>query len=266
MNKLILENDKITNEILDDSIKYDIFTNDRFGITSLTIELIDDTELELEYNFKENTKMETIILANKNININIFEKIKGVNSKLRTTYHIKENSIVKVYKYNDVDEIKEYTIINLDEENAKIEYNLKTITKKSENYDILTYHNSKNTKSKINPNGVNIKEGQLKFNTSSFIPKNMINCEAIQNNKIINLTNNECIINPNLYIDEYDIVASHSAWIGTFEEEILFYLQSRGINKKEAIKLLVKGFLTNKLEIQEEEKEKITQTIDKYWR
>ncbi len=266
MNKIILENDKIIKDNLENSIKYDIFTNDTFGITSLTLEIIKDAELEIEYNFKKKTKLETIIIVNKNVNLHLFEKINGENAKIRTKYYLKENSNSIISKFNNIKEIKEYTIINLDEEMAKIEYNLKTIAEKEENYDILTYHNASNTISTINPNGVNIENGKIKFNVSSFVPKGKIKCDASQNNKIINLTDNECIINPNLYIDEYDVVASHSAWIGSFKEEEIFYLESRGIKKEEAIKLLVKGFLINKLEIKEEEKENMKNIIDKYWR
>ena len=266
MNKIILENDKIKKEELDNSIKYDLFTNDTFGITSLTLEITKDTSLELNYDFKENTKIETIIIVNKNVNLHLFEKIKGTNAKLRTKYYLKENSNTTVSKFNDIEEIKEYTIIYLEEPKAKIKYNLKTIAQKEENYDILTYHNASETISEINPNGVNIKDGKIKFNVSSFVPNKIIKCDASQNNKIINLTNNECIINPNLYIDEYDVTANHSAWIGTFKSDELFYLMSRGINKQEATKLLIKGFLTNKMEITEEEKELIKNTIDNYWR
>ena len=266
MNKIILENDKIIETNLDNNIKYDIFTNDTFGIASLTLEITKDTDLEINYNFKDKTKIETIIIVNKDVNLRLFEKINGKYAKLRTKYYLKENSNVKTSKFNNIKEIKEYTIINLDEENANIEYNLKTIAEKEENYDILTYHNASNTTSIINPNGVNIKEGKIKFNVSSFVPKGKIKCDASQNNKIINLTNNECIINPNLYIDEYDVTANHSAWIGTFKEDELFYLESRGINKSDATKLLIKGFLANKLEIKEDEIENIKNIIDEYWR
>ena len=34
MNKIILENDKIIETNLDNNIKYDIFTNDTFGIAN----------------------------------------------------------------------------------------------------------------------------------------------------------------------------------------------------------------------------------------
>ena len=266
MNKIILENDRIVETTLDENIKYDIFTNDTFGIASLTLEIIEDTDLEINYNFKDKTKIETIIIVNKNVNLRLFEKINGKYAKIRTKYYLKENSNSIISKFNNIKEIKEYTIINLDEENSRFEYNLKTISEKEEAYDIITYHNASNTTSVINPNGVNIKEGKLKFNVSSFVPKGKIKCDASQNNKIINLTNNECIINPNLYIDEYDVVANHSAWIGSFKEAEIFYLQSRGINKEEAIKLLIKGFLTSKLEITEEELENIKNIIDEYWR
>lgn len=266
MNKIILENDKIIENEINESIKYDIFTNDTFGITSLTIQIEKDTELEINYNFRENTKIETTIIVNKNVNLQLFEKINGENAKIRTKYYIKENGNVTISKFNNIEEIKEYTIINLDEEKAKIKYNLKTIAHNEENYDILTYHNANNTISEINPNGVNINDGKIKFNVSSFVPKGIVKCDASQNNKIINLTNNECIINPNLYIDEYDVTASHSAWIGTFKEEELFYLESRGIKKSDAIKLLIKGFLTSKLEIDEKELENIKNIIDEYWR
>ena len=266
MNKIILENDKIKEENLEKNIKYDIFTNETFGITSLTLEIKESSNLEIEYNFKENTKMETIIIVNENVNLRIFEKLTGKEAKLRTKYYIKENAKVKISKFNNIEEIKEYTIINLDGEKSEIEYNLKTIAIKEENYDILTYHNKKESISKINPNGLTLKEGKIKFNVSTFIPKDITGCDASQNNKIINLTDNECIINPNLYIDENDVTASHSAWIGTYKKEELFYLESRGIEKQEATKLLTKGFITNNLEITEAEKEQIKTIIDNYWR
>ena len=62
MNKIILENEKIKTKELDNNIKFDIFTNETFGITTLTIEINENTNLELNYNCKEETKLETTIL------------------------------------------------------------------------------------------------------------------------------------------------------------------------------------------------------------
>lgn len=266
MNKIILENDKIKSKELDDNIKYELELNDFLGVSLLKIEVLNNTNLELEYNFIEKTKIEVQINVNKNINLNIYEKLTGKKSKIRTKYNLKENSNVTVSKFNDMESINEYVIITLEEENSKIKYNLKTIAKEKEDYDIITYHNANNTKSDIITNGVNIKDGKIKFNVSSFVPNNNKNCDVSQNNKIINLTNNECIIKPNLYIDEYDVSANHSAWIGSFDEKKLFYLMSRGINKENAVKLLIKGFLTSNLDITENQKDEIITKINNYWR
>ena len=52
-------------------------------------------------------------------------------------------------------------------------------------------------------------------------------------------------INPNLYIDEFDVVANHSAYIGPFPSDILFYLNTKGIGTKENNRLLLQSFLLN---------------------
>jgi Fe-S cluster assembly protein SufD len=50
---------------------------------------------------------------------------------------------------------------------------------------------------------------------------------------------------PNLEIETGDIVgAGHASATGRFDDEQLFYLQSRGITEEEARRLVVRGFLT----------------------
>ena len=102
------------------------------------------------------------------------------------------------------------------------------------------------------------------FNVSSFIPKDITGCVASQDNRIINLNDNYSIIKPNLYIDCDDVVASHSAWVGSFSEDDLFYLQSRGINRDDATKLLLTGFLTSNMS--SDLCDYVKDTIDNYWR
>lgn len=265
MNKIVLNDDKIVDVIVDDSINYEVLDNDSLGIKILNIKILKSTDISFYYDFND-SKIEVCIEVLPSVSLNIYEKITGNSVKLRTKYNLKENSNIYVSKFNDINSIKEYIITNLDGEGASILYNLKTIAVDCENYDILTYHNAKGTNSEIITNGVNIRDGKICFNVSSFIPNGISKCVASQNNKIINLTDNECIIKPNLYIDEYDIVANHSAWIGSFNENELFYLQSRGIRREEAIKLLIKGFLTSGLNTTEDQKNELLEKIDSYWR
>ena len=59
---------------------------------------------------------------------------------------------------------------------------------------------------------------------------------------------------PSLEIEANDVKAGHAVTIGGIDEEMLFYLQSRGIEKDSAIKLLIKGFLVSDVSMVEDEK------------
>ena len=49
---------------------------------------------------------------------------------------------------------------------------------------------------------------------------------------------------PELEIESNEVKASHAAAIGRVDEEQLFYLMSRGLSHDEAVKLIIKAFLT----------------------
>ncbi len=58
--------------------------------------------------------------------------------------------------------------------------------------------------------------------------------------------------NPQLEIYADDVKCSHGSTIGQIDDEALFYMQSRGISKSDATKMLVKGFadeILNKIKI-----------------
>lgn len=66
---------------------------------------------------------------------------------------------------------------------------------------------------------------------------------------------------PSLEIEADDVKAGHSASIGRIDDEMLFYLKSRGIGEKEAKALLVQGFI--KKGIDKIPEEKIRRILDK---
>lgn len=262
MNKIIIGSSDIKEESVDPNIT---ITTEKgiLDINQIKIKVEKDADLTIEYTSTNKTKLDIYINIEKDVTCNIYEiKHEGIY-KLGYKYYIGENSNLNIYKINDVQEIKELIIFNLNGEKAKINYILKTISKDEEKYDLMVYHNAKNTESNIINNGVNIKDGEIKFNVSGFTPKGIKGCTLNQNNRIINLNNHKCTIKPNLFIDENDVIANHSAHIGKCNEEEMFYLMSRGINKKEAENLIIKGFLIKGLNKNKEIMENI---INKYWR
>ena len=146
------------------------------------------------------------------------------------TYNVSENSKLAVYQYginidNDI-------VINLNGENAEVEYHYSTINYDDHKYKIVVNHNSSKTISNIYNHGVNVKDNKLDFDITGYVPNKSDKSECNQKNQILNIKDGKSTILPKLLIDNYDVVSSHSAYIGKFKDEILFYLMSRGISEK----------------------------------
>lgn len=218
---------------------------------------------------KEDGKFLFEIKDTKDYNLNI-KILKGVNAlieeinisnniNINYTYNIEENSHLIINKFYDADNINEFDTIYLDGVNASIDFNLKAISKTLNKFTINTYHNACNTIGNINTKGVSMEDGNIVLDVSSYIENGIKGCTANQLNHIIPLNDAKNIIKPNLYIEEEDVIANHSAYIGKFDEEIIFYLETRGLSEEEAVNLLIKGFLNG-------ENEKQMEIINKYWR
>lgn len=267
MNKLFIVDDYIENQNIDDAINVNVsLKQEDFLINKIELEIKKDTYLEIEYNNLSKSKLDIVFNINENVSLSLFEKRIGEHIKIHYKYNLSDNSELNINKFNNVKSIKEMCVINLNGVNSKVDYSFKSICTGDEKYDLLVHHNQKNSVSNIYNAAVNIKEGKILFNVSAFIPKGIKGCVAEQNGRIINMNNNKCIINPNLYVEEADVIANHAAAIGKFSDEELFYMMSRGISYDSALNLLIKGFLLPNMNIREEKKEEINKIIDQYWR
>lgn len=268
MNKILFENDSLKKEKTNKK-SIELITepkNEFFTVNSFKFYIHNSCDLEIEYNVLEECKLNIFFYLDKNITFNLYEKRNGKKTKVQYKYYLQDNSNCNVYKFNDTYSHRELDIINLDGNDSSFNSYLKTISKDNEKYDMMVYHNAINTNSNVVNNGITIKDGQITFNVTSVIPNKIKGCVVNQNNHIINFNNKKSQINPNLLIDENDVIANHSAYIGKFNKNILFYLQRLGISYNDAIKLLVKGFLTKDLVINENNKKEISEIIDRYWR
>ncbi len=87
------------------------------------------------------------------------------------------------------------------------------------------------------------------FNGKIIVRADAQKTDAIQNNKNL-LLSREAEVNtkPQLEIDANDVRCTHGATVGQIDKESMFYLQSRGINRKEARNLLTYAFAADILE------------------
>ena len=53
---------------------------------------------------------------------------------------------------------------------------------------------------------------------------------------------------PELRIYADDVKCSHGSTIGPIDEQLIYYIRSRGISKKEATKILIKSFINDNFE------------------
>ena len=242
MNKIIIENDKIIES--DVNYTYQEKAN-IFDISKIEFNITSNNHILININIKEETKLIITFNIKNNINTKLTIITQGNKSKIQYNYNLANNSNCSIEKLNIVDSIREMIIANL-EEKSNINYIFKSVAINKENYDYMIYHNGINSKSNIINNSIN-ELGSIYYQISSFIPQNITGCSANQYNRIINKTKNKCEIKPNLYIDCCDVEANHSALIDTFNEKELFYLELKGINKIDSLKLLEKGFLLSKI-------------------
>ena len=62
-----------------------------------------------------------------------------------------------------------------------------------------------------------------------------------------------------MLIDNFDVDSNHAAYIGSFKEDVLFYMMSRGVSRDVASRLLLNGFLINSDSI---DMNKLTKFVD----
>lgn len=107
-----------------------------------------------------------------------------------------------------------------------------------------------------------IMRGILKENASVLsdnlirINKGAKGAKAFLSAKILLFDQAKGVVTPSLEIDENQVKAAHAASVGQINEEELFYLQSRGLSRKEATDLIIEGFfapLIKEFDLKEQE-------------
>ena len=90
--------------------------------------------------------------------------------------------------------------------------------------------------------------------------------EGYQLSKGILLTDNCSFFSkPELRIFADDVKCSHGSTIGPVDESALYYLRSRGINKSEAMKMIISAFVQEDMQSLEDEYfEKIYKSLSNY--
>ena len=191
-------------------------------------------------NNKDNRDIKISLEPNSNINYLSIDLANNSNKEINMDKDSTLNMVISNFNGGN-----KFLKVYLNDENATLDIK-SIIMMKNDNDDeiIEVYHNAKNTTSKIE-NYVTSNNAKVNIDVIGKIKKDMSNSNCVQKSRGIILSNNSTIkVKPVLLIDEFDVSANHGCAIGKIDEEGLYYLMSRGISKKDAEMLIIKGFLS----------------------
>ena len=251
MNKILVSRDKI------------ITNSDSVLIDGNVVKLLVSGIYTIEYNDVED--IELCIYVDGNVDAVLYESSFLDKINVNNRYVVK-NGTLRVNKFYDTMYVDEKIDIDLMCEFSKIDYRFSNICNNNENYVININHNNRNTVSNINNKTIAMDGSKINFVINSIVGKEYEKSILDQNTRIVTIGDTDAKISPNMFIDLDDVEARHGSVIGTFKDDMVFYLMSRGITYNDSIKLLVKGYLFSNIDVDNVLREEILSVIDKYWR
>lgn len=239
-NVLNLSGEKTVGVCFADKIEY-----------TYVINIAKNASIKLYFFFEENSNSELHLSCAENAScehfvsqVNTAFQIINVNQSLNSMYDGKFFQL----------EGKENTIkLNVSKEGENAHTNLSGtfFPADDEVYSIVTKVSHKKPNCETNElfRGIADGNGSGTFSGMIYVAKDAQKTAAKQQNRNILLSKDAHIHSePQLEIYADDVVCNHGSSTGQIDEESLWYMQARGIDKTTALKLLVSGFATDVLQ------------------
>lgn len=232
----------------DATINYLVNSGIDVKLSEIFYEVTNNPKIELILKIMQNAKCDYTSLRRANCNeimtnVNAFlYQSSYLNYKTLSTYH--SNGMLNENFY-------------LEEKNAltDIKNVLISTSGNKQDFNININHNEKSTISNLLNYGITKNNSTLTINSKGIIKKDCNKSEIRQRAKGLLLDETSSIsANPLLEIDNYDVIANHGASIGAIDETELYYLMSRGLQREEAEKVIVNGFINPVLSLVKEGK------------
>lgn len=122
---------------------------------------------------------------------------------------------------------------------------------KTQEYTINTrqQHEGAHARSDLCINGMAADSASILYQGTIAVQKNAIKTKASQENKTILLSSHaQAVSIPSLEVQTNDVQCAHGSAVGPFDQNHVYYLQSRGLSLYQAQNLMLKGFLAKLLD------------------
>lgn len=118
------------------------------------------------------------------------------------------------------------------------------ISAKEKHYEMECVHESAHTSAKMENYCVVKEHGDYKMQATGKIIKGAYQSSSLQATRVLTMSEQQkSEVIPLLLIDENDVKAGHATTVGQPDENQLYYLQTRGLTREQALSLLIIGYM-----------------------
>lgn len=224
-----------------------------------------------EDNITLSTQSEITLAVANNIHANVYLTYSGSNVKLNMSIEVANNATLNLFVNDHTTNklalnlkiniqtngacIYSFTSMNENSneidakvyllgEGARVNMNSASLVKAQQSTNMTCFHTTHHTYSDITNYAIVHENGDLSIEACGSIGKGCIKSESHQTSRVLTLSDKvKSKVVPLLLIDDDDVKASHACSIGQMNEEQLYYLQSRGLNRKQALGLMSMGYI-----------------------
>lgn len=180
---------------------------------------------------------------------------------------VKEDANLKaVFGEMSMGNIKFVQNVHLTEQGARAEIDTASLVKGKMVFDLACIHEAPHTSASMHNYAVIYENGYYEMSDNGKINKGSYGSESHQTTRVLTLSPQQTSkVTPLLLIDENDVQASHATTMGQIDENQLYYLQTRGLTKQQALGLITIGYLMPVAQAVEDEaiQKELTAQIEK---
>ncbi len=116
-------------------------------------------------------------------------------------------------------------------------------------FETISYHETKNTKASYNVRNALFDKATVDYKGNlKILPAAKLSDCYLNHHSLLLSSHAKVYSIPSLEIEADDVKAGHAATVGTVDDEMLFYLQSRGLDTHTAKEMLIQGFFEADIE------------------
>lgn len=220
------------------------------GNTPLTITTKKGLTQDIIVELSGEGKSEIEVICSDGSDVNLFFINIGKNLDLKETIRLQKDAQLRL-SYADFNEaeLKRDAEIRFEGQGSNCHLKTAILVQAPKELRYSFEHHARNSIGEMENFAVTMAEGNMKLHAVGHIHKNAALSETHQTTRVLNYnSSNKAMVYPELIIENNDVKASHAQTSGQIDSDHLYYMHSRGLSTNDAIRLIVKGYLSSILD------------------